>query len=198
MTSLVSFGFLAPPTVFIALCLVGALIALRWRRMGIALVLASSLCLLPRRPRPCRPICCIGSRPALPPSVDFARRQAIIVLGGDVRRGDGADIPDRLGPLSLERVALAAEPIAGCICRWRSAADGVAARSQRGRADEGRAREPISRFRSPGPRSNRARPGKTRVFTARLLLPEKLDHGRRRQPGLASAARAMGVRAGRA
>ncbi len=31
------------------------------------------------------------------------------MLGGDVRSGNGADIPDRLGPLSLERVVFGAE-----------------------------------------------------------------------------------------
>ena len=30
------------------------------------------------------------------------------MLGGDVRRGDGGEVPDTLGPLSLERVAFAA------------------------------------------------------------------------------------------
>jgi uncharacterized SAM-binding protein YcdF (DUF218 family) len=39
----------------------------------------------------------------------LSQAQAIVVLGGDVRAGDGADIPDRLGPLSLERVVFGAQ-----------------------------------------------------------------------------------------
>jgi uncharacterized SAM-binding protein YcdF (DUF218 family) len=45
---------------------------------------------------------------ALPSEVEFGAAQAIVVLGGDVRAGAGA-IPDALGPLSLERVVLAAQ-----------------------------------------------------------------------------------------
>ena len=45
MRSLVSYGFLAPPVLFITLCLVGALITVVWWRIGIAIVLVSTLCL---------------------------------------------------------------------------------------------------------------------------------------------------------
>ena len=45
MRNLVGYGFLAPPTFLIVLCLVGALLLLVWRRVGTAIVLASSLCL---------------------------------------------------------------------------------------------------------------------------------------------------------
>ncbi len=48
------------------------------------------------------------SNSALPRDVELGSAQAIVVLGGDVRRGNGADIPDTLGPLSLERVVLGA------------------------------------------------------------------------------------------
>jgi len=40
-----SYGFLAPPALFITLCLAGALIGLAWRRVGIAVVLVAGLCL---------------------------------------------------------------------------------------------------------------------------------------------------------
>jgi uncharacterized SAM-binding protein YcdF (DUF218 family) len=109
LESIFSYGPLAPPAVFIWLSLVGALIALRWRRVGIALALLSGLALY------------ATATPALsswllarveagltPPPPDFTAAQAIVVLGGDVRIGSGA-IPDRLGPLSLERVVLAAQ-----------------------------------------------------------------------------------------
>jgi len=106
--SLFSYGVFAPPTVFIVLSLAGALTALVWRRAGIALALASSLSLY------------IAATPALssyllqrveseiPANVDLREAQAIVVLGGDVRYGNGADIPDTLGTLSLERVVLGA------------------------------------------------------------------------------------------
>src|SRR5438309_678279 len=38
-----SYGFLAPPTLFIVLCLLGALVAPLWHRAGLAIVLPSSL-----------------------------------------------------------------------------------------------------------------------------------------------------------
>jgi non-ribosomal peptide synthetase component E (peptide arylation enzyme) len=36
---LISYGFLAPPTIFIVLCLLGPLTALVWRRTGLAIAL---------------------------------------------------------------------------------------------------------------------------------------------------------------
>src|SRR4029077_13610148 len=45
---------------------------------------------------------------AVPTNVDFGAAQAIVVIGGDVRLGNRGDIPDALGPLSLERVVLGA------------------------------------------------------------------------------------------
>ena len=107
-TSLVSFGFLSLPTIFIVLSLVGALIALVWWRMGIALVLASSLCLYAAATPALSSYLLHQIEAALPANPDFGAAQAIIVLGGDVRRGNGGDIPDRLGGLSLERVVFAA------------------------------------------------------------------------------------------
>jgi len=106
--SLVSFGFLAMPTVFIVLSLVGGLIALLWWRMGVALVLVSSLCLYAAATPALSLYLLHRIEVALPANPDFGAAQAIIVLGGDVRRGNGGDIPDRLGGLSLERVVFAA------------------------------------------------------------------------------------------
>jgi uncharacterized SAM-binding protein YcdF (DUF218 family) len=108
MERLFSYGFLAPPTLFITLCLLGAMIAPVWRRLGIALALASSLCLFAAA-TPALSSYLLGRVEAgLPRRADLSAAQAIVVLGGDVRIGDGRAIPDRLGPLSLERVALAA------------------------------------------------------------------------------------------
>ena len=107
MEGLLSYGFLAIPTVFITLCIAGALLALVSCRIGVAVVLVSSLCLY------------AAATPALsarllrqveievPANVDLSAAQAIVVLGGDVRIGNGTDIADTLGPLSYERLAWA-------------------------------------------------------------------------------------------
>ncbi len=108
MASLVSFGVLEPPTIFIVLSLVGALIALVWRRSGIGLALASSLFLYVAATPAASSYLLQRVESALPQNVDLSGAQAIVVLGGDVRGGDG-ETPDRLGPLSLERMVFAAE-----------------------------------------------------------------------------------------
>jgi uncharacterized SAM-binding protein YcdF (DUF218 family) len=104
-----SFGVLALPTVFIVLSLAGALIALAWRRAGVALALGSSLALYLSATPALSSYLLRQVESGLPQNVDLAGAQAIVVLGGDVQHGDGADIPDRLGPLSLERAVFAAE-----------------------------------------------------------------------------------------
>ena len=104
-----SFGFLALLTVFIALSLVGALIALRWRRVGAAVVLASSLCLFAASTPALSSLLLRQAEAGLPRDVRFQGAQAIVVLAAGVRLGDGAEIPDRLGPRAFERLALAAE-----------------------------------------------------------------------------------------
>lgn len=104
-----SFGILAPPTIFIVLSLAGVLIALVWWRMGIALVLASSLCLYAAATPALSSYLLHQIEATLPQNADLGTAQAIVVLGGDIRPGDGGDIPDRLGPLSLERMVFAAQ-----------------------------------------------------------------------------------------
>lgn len=108
MESIVSYGFLALPTVFVTLALVGAAIALAWRRLGIALSLLANLSLFAAATPALSSYLLRQAEAGLPWQLDLGRAQAIVVLGGDVRVGDGAAIPDRLGPLSLERVVLAA------------------------------------------------------------------------------------------
>src|SRR6266851_152943 len=93
MASLVSFGVLAPPTIFIVLSLVGALLALVWRRSGIGLALASSLFLYVAATPAASSYLLQRVESALPQNVDLSGAQAIVVLGGDVRGGDG-DTPD--------------------------------------------------------------------------------------------------------
>ena len=105
---MVSYGFLAPPTIFIVLGLVGALTALVWRRTGVALALIAGLCLYAAAIPAVASYLLRRVEAALPRNVDLKAAQAIVVLGGDVRRGNGGDIPDRLGRLSLERVMFGA------------------------------------------------------------------------------------------
>lgn len=107
MERLISFGFLAPPTVLITLCVAGALIALKWRLIGLALVLAASLVLFAVATPVVSSWLLRRAEAGVPRQVDFTGAQAIVVLGGEVRTGNGADIPDRLGARSLERVAFA-------------------------------------------------------------------------------------------
>jgi uncharacterized SAM-binding protein YcdF (DUF218 family) len=108
MEALFSYGIFAPPAVFIWLSLAGTLIALRWRRVGLALALLSGLALYAAATPVLSSYLLARIEAALPPAVDFGTAQAIVVLGGDVRAGNGT-IPDRLGPLSLERVVMAAQ-----------------------------------------------------------------------------------------
>ena len=88
--------------------LIGALILPLWRRTGIALVLASGLCLFVAATPALSSYLVRRVESAIPANVDFRDAQAIVVLGGDVRLGDGGAIPDAIGALSLERVAFGA------------------------------------------------------------------------------------------
>jgi len=104
-----SYGFLAPPTVLILLATIGAAAALfRWRA-GAALALAASLGLFVLATPACSSWLLSRVEAGLPRDSDLAAAQAIVVLGGGVRAGNGRDIADRLSRLSLERVVFAAE-----------------------------------------------------------------------------------------
>ncbi|TMK10387.1 MAG: hypothetical protein E6G72_10255, partial [Alphaproteobacteria bacterium] len=102
MRSLVSYGFLAPPALFITLCLVGAVTALVWWRIGIAIVLVSTLCLYVAATPAFSSYLAYQLETEIPENVDFTDAGAIVVLGADVRSGGGRD-SDRIGPASLER-----------------------------------------------------------------------------------------------
>ena len=108
MQHLFSFGFLAFPIAFITLSLFGAVLALRWRRLGILLALLSSLCLFAAATSALSSYLLYRVERTLPVDPDLRGAQAIVVLGGDARAGNGADIADELGPLSVERVVFAA------------------------------------------------------------------------------------------
>jgi uncharacterized SAM-binding protein YcdF (DUF218 family) len=108
MSDLISYGFLAPPTVLIVLGAIGAWAALRFWRPGIGLaIVATSLLYL--LALPVIASCLLRGVEIAPPAAsNFAAAQAIVVLGGGIHLGDGKDIPDTLGSLSLERVVFGA------------------------------------------------------------------------------------------
>src|SRR5438477_12218364 len=89
MRSLVSYGFLAPPALFITLCLVGAATAMKWWRIGIAMVLVSTLCLYVAATPAFSSYLAYQLETEIRENVDFSDAGAIVVLGADVRRGGG-------------------------------------------------------------------------------------------------------------
>ena len=108
MWNLVSYGLLAPPTLFIVLCLLGALSALVWRRTGIAVALVSSFCLFVAAIPAFSSYLLQSIESIIPESSDLSEAQAIVVLGAEIRSGN-PPMPNTLGLLSLERVFLAAK-----------------------------------------------------------------------------------------
>jgi uncharacterized SAM-binding protein YcdF (DUF218 family) len=109
MSDLISYGFLTPPAVLILLSLVGALLALRWRRFGLALVILSSMGLYALATPFVASWLLHDIESGIPDSADLSTAQAIVVLGGGVHVGDGDAAPDTLSPLSLERIVYAVE-----------------------------------------------------------------------------------------
>jgi uncharacterized SAM-binding protein YcdF (DUF218 family) len=103
----ISYGFLAPPTIFIVLCLLGPLTALVWRRTGLAIALVSGVCLFAAATPALSSYLMRHLEAELPEDGDLDSAQAIVLLGGDVRVGKGVDDADELGPVSLERVIYA-------------------------------------------------------------------------------------------
>jgi uncharacterized SAM-binding protein YcdF (DUF218 family) len=108
MRDFVSSGFLAPPMLFVVSCLLGALIALFCRRTGIVVVLNSTICLYVLATPAFSSFLAQQLETKIPADNSLATPQAIVVLGADVRSGNRT-VPDRLGPLSLERLVFAAE-----------------------------------------------------------------------------------------
>jgi len=109
MSGLISYHFLTPPTVLILLGTVAAWLTLWYPRLGIAAtIIATSLLYVAALPA-------VGTHmlqdveTGLPAKPDFSGAQAIVVLGGGVQTGDGDNVPDTLGPATLQRVYFAAQ-----------------------------------------------------------------------------------------
>jgi uncharacterized SAM-binding protein YcdF (DUF218 family) len=109
MADLISYGFLTPPAVLVLLALAGALIALRWRRFGIAVVILSSAVLYGLATPLAASWLLQEVESGILESADLSNAQAIVVLAAGVHLGNGADTPETLGPLSLERLFYAAD-----------------------------------------------------------------------------------------
>jgi uncharacterized SAM-binding protein YcdF (DUF218 family) len=102
-----SYSFLMPPTAFIVLCPLAALLALRYPRQGVRLALvAGALLYLSAMPVFAQQL---SRLLIIDPPADVALRdaQAIVVLGAGIHVGDG--VPDELNALSIQRVTWAAE-----------------------------------------------------------------------------------------
>lgn len=105
-----SYSALMPPMCFLIATPLGALIAFRWRRTGLAIALLSSLLLY---------LCCtqfvadrliaaVESTVPAASAAALADAQAIAVLSGDVYHGKLGGVPDDVGVLTLDRLRLAA------------------------------------------------------------------------------------------
>jgi uncharacterized SAM-binding protein YcdF (DUF218 family) len=103
-----AFSFVMPPTVLISVCLVASLVALARPRVGTGLMLAGSILLY------------VSAMPAvatsllreiddqIPPGSNLHCAQAIVILSADLQLGNGSNEPDRIGPITLTRVAFGA------------------------------------------------------------------------------------------
>jgi uncharacterized SAM-binding protein YcdF (DUF218 family) len=108
MRSLIGYGFLALPTIFIWLSPLGAAVALVWRRAGITVALTAGVSLFVAATPATSSILLTWIESKIQRATDFGSAQAIVVVGADFRPGD-AIAPDNLGPLTLERLFFAAE-----------------------------------------------------------------------------------------
>ena len=108
MREILSYSFVLPPTIFIVVCLIGALISLASARVGTKVVLVSSIFLYLLAMPAVSTFLFDELGMLVPANVDLARAQAIVVLGGDVKYGNGVGVPNSVGLLTLDRLAEAA------------------------------------------------------------------------------------------
>lgn len=105
-----SYSALMPPMCLLLIIPAGAVIAFRWRRTGLAIVLAASVLLYAL----CTPfvatrlLVAVESRVPPPTPAALAQAQAIAVLSGDIYEGRRDGMSDDVGPLTLERLRSAA------------------------------------------------------------------------------------------
>jgi uncharacterized SAM-binding protein YcdF (DUF218 family) len=103
-----SFSALMPPMCFLIAIPVGAFVAFWWRRVGLTIVLVSSLLLYALCTSFVSTRLLVAAESQVPATVTpAADAQAIVVLGGDVSHGPFG-IADGVGTLTLERLHLAA------------------------------------------------------------------------------------------
>jgi uncharacterized SAM-binding protein YcdF (DUF218 family) len=108
MWNSISHGFLTPPAIFISIGMIGAWLSLYRAPMGVLISLVAALSLYACA-TPIVASCLLEQLDAkVPSSVELGPAQAIVVLGADLHLSHGAD-EDALGPLSEQRVALAAD-----------------------------------------------------------------------------------------
>jgi uncharacterized SAM-binding protein YcdF (DUF218 family) len=107
MWSILSHGFLSPPTVFITLALIGAWLTLYRAPMGVLISLIAALSLYACATPVVASILLERLDAKVPTGTELSQAQAIVVLGGDLHLSHGVD-EDALGPLSQQRVAYAA------------------------------------------------------------------------------------------
>ena len=108
MSYLISTNFLVPPAVFVWLILVGIWLSLSRAPLGPIIALVASLCLYATSTPLLASFLLERLEQRVPLTPDLSRAQAIVVLGGGVRRG-GPGQRDSLDPDSLDRVMMAAE-----------------------------------------------------------------------------------------
>ncbi|MGH7095466.1 MAG: YdcF family protein [Stellaceae bacterium] len=108
LAHLASHGCLAPPAIFITLCVIGALLTLYRPHLGVMISLVSSLCLYAAATPFVASYLLSRIEARIPLDGDLSRAQAIVVLGANTHR-DGGGAKGTLGRVSLERVTYAAE-----------------------------------------------------------------------------------------
>jgi uncharacterized SAM-binding protein YcdF (DUF218 family) len=111
MPHAISYSSLIPPNLFILAALIGTGLAWRWRRFGLWLATAAVGCLY-LLSTPALAYWLIRATDALGGGVPAVSAKtppgAIIVLGADLRTSNVPGEPDRVGPVTLERLAEAA------------------------------------------------------------------------------------------
>jgi uncharacterized SAM-binding protein YcdF (DUF218 family) len=107
----ISYSSLIPPNLFIALAMIGVVLAWRWRRAGLALATAAMACLyLASLPLVGSVLMRSADRLAeLMPTMSPSRPPgAIVVLSAEYQHSGTPGGRDRVGPVTLERLAEAA------------------------------------------------------------------------------------------